>query len=62
MVNSHTIKKVYCLVRGENPMDRVLQSLKERGIMLESSSEYKIVALSTDLGQPDLGLTKEMME
>ena len=43
-------------------MDRVLQSLKERGITLESSSEYKIVALSTDLSQPDLGLTKEMME
>ena len=43
-------------------MDRVLQSLKERGITLESSSECKIVALSTDLSQPDLGLTKEMME
>ena len=62
MVNSHTIRKVYCLVRGENPMDRVLQSLKERDITLESSNEYKIVALSTDLSQPDLGLTKEMME
>jgi thioester reductase-like protein len=43
-------------------MDRVLQSLKERGITLESSSEHKIVALPTDLSQPDLGLTKEMME
>ena len=43
-------------------MDRVLQSLKERGITLEPSSEHKIVVLSTDLGQPDLGLTKEMME
>ena len=62
MVNSHTTRKVYCLVRGENPRDRVFQSLKERGITLESSSEYKIVALSTDLSQPDLGLTKEMME
>ena len=43
-------------------MDRVLQSLKDRGIKLKSSSEYKIVALSTDLSQPDLGLTKEMMK
>ena len=43
-------------------MDRVLQSLKERGITLESSSEYKIVALSTNFSQADLGLTKEMME
>ena len=42
-------------------MGKVLQSLKERGITLESSSEYKIVALSTDVNQPDLGLTKEMM-
>lgn len=43
-------------------MERVLQSLKERGITLESSSEQKIVALSTDLSQHDLGLTKDMME
>ena len=43
-------------------MDRVLQSLKERGITLEPSSEDKIVALSTDLGQLDLGLNKETME
>ena len=43
-------------------MDRVLQSLKERGIKLESSSEQKIVALSTDLSQTDLGLTKDMLE
>ena len=62
MVNSHSVRKVYCLVRGENPRERVLQSLKERGITCESSSKDKIVALSTDLSQPDLGLTKEMME
>ena len=43
-------------------MDRVLQSLRERGIKLESSSENKIVALSADFGQIDLGLGKEMME
>lgn len=43
-------------------MDRVLQSLKQRGITLESSNEFKIVALSTDLSKPDLGLSKEMME
>lgn len=43
-------------------MDRVLQSLKERGITLESSSEQKIVALSAELGQPHLGLTKDIME
>ena len=43
-------------------MERVLQSLKERGITLESSSENKIVPLITDLSQPNLGLTKEMME
>lgn len=62
MVNSDTVRKIYCLVRGENPMDRVLQSLKERGLTLESSSEYKIEALSTDLSKPDLGVTKEKIE
>ena len=34
-------------------MDRVSQSLKERSIKLEPSSEHKIVALSTDFGRPD---------
>ena len=58
MIKDHTIRKVYCLVRGENPMDRILKSMKERCIALQSSSEYKLVALSTDLNQPDLGLTK----
>lgn len=43
-------------------MDRILRSMKERGIALESSSEYKLVALSTDLSKSDLGLPKEMME
>lgn len=43
-------------------MERVSQSLKERGITLESSSVDKIVALSTDLGQLDLGLSQEIME
>ncbi|KAI9790851.1 MAG: hypothetical protein M1835_000701 [Candelina submexicana] len=62
MVDSHNTRKVYCLVRGGNPMDRVLQSLKERGITLEPLSKHKIVALSTDLSQPDLGLTEKMME
>ncbi|KAI9716320.1 MAG: putative NRPS-like protein biosynthetic cluster [Candelaria pacifica] len=62
MVNSHSTKKVYCLVRGDNPLDRVLQSLKERGTLLEPSSEHKIEALSTDFSQPDLGLTEKMME
>lgn len=43
-------------------MDRVLHSLKERHIALESSNERKIVALSADLSQADLGVGKEMME
>lgn len=62
MVASHSIRKVYCLVRGDNPTERISQSLKTRGIILESSSEHKIVGLSADLGRPDLGLTKEMVE
>lgn len=43
-------------------MDRVLQSLRERGITLESSSEHKVVALSADLSQPSLGLGRDMIE
>ncbi|TAQ86891.1 hypothetical protein B7494_g4802 [Chlorociboria aeruginascens] len=62
LVNSHGTSKVYCFVRGQKPMARVLESLKERGIELEASSLSKIVALTADPTQPDLGLSKEMVD
>ncbi|KAF3404524.1 Iterative polyketide synthase afoE [Talaromyces pinophilus] len=62
-INSHYITKVYCLVRGSNPLERVLQSLKDRGLELSTKdSVHKIVALSSNFSQPDLGVGKETFE
>lgn len=62
MVVSDSIVKVYCLVRGQNPMGRVLASLKERGIELDAASKAKIIALSADFSRRDLGVGDKMME
>ncbi|KAH6663644.1 hypothetical protein B0J14DRAFT_682919 [Halenospora varia] len=51
------ISKVYCLVRGENPMQRILDSLKERHLELPASSLAKIVAFSGDLSKPSFDLS-----
>lgn len=62
-INSHDITKVYCLVRGSNPLERVLKSLKDRGLELTTKDNvHKIVALSSDFSQPDLGVGKETFE
>jgi len=62
MVNNDGVNKVYCLVRGRDPMSRVLTSLKERGIELAEYSLSKVVAYSADFGKSDLGLGEEMIE
>lgn len=62
-INSNHISKVYCLVRGTNPLERVLKSLKERGLELSAKDNvHKIVALSSDFSQNDLGVGKETFE
>ncbi|KUL83693.1 hypothetical protein ZTR_07474 [Talaromyces verruculosus] len=62
-INSHHITKVYCLVRGSNPFERVLQSLKDRGLELTPKDNvHKIVALSSNFSQPGLGVGEETFE
>lgn len=55
------IDKVYCPVRGANPMQRILDSLKERGLELPEASKAKIIALAADLSQPDFGLDASIL-
>ncbi|PQE05301.1 NRPS-like enzyme protein [Rutstroemia sp. NJR-2017a BVV2] len=62
MVNGDGVRKVYCLVRGADPMGRVMKSLKERGLKLDAAAKAKIVAFTSDLALPDLGLGQAMME
>ncbi|KAI1097408.1 acetyl-CoA synthetase-like protein [Jackrogersella minutella] len=62
MVSSSQFNKVYCLVRGANPAERVLESLKTRGITLSPESEKKIIALEHSVDSPDFGLGAAMIE
>ncbi|RAL67420.1 hypothetical protein DID88_008175 [Monilinia fructigena] len=63
MVNSPKFRKVYCLVRGENPMDRVLKSINDRvDCLFTPSARSKVVAFTADLALTDLGLGKSLIE
>ncbi|OTB03018.1 hypothetical protein M426DRAFT_264025 [Hypoxylon sp. CI-4A] len=62
MVSSNKFDKVYCFVRGSNPLKRVLESLEIRSLTLSSENLDKIVALEYDISAPDFGLGESMME
>ncbi|KAI9642093.1 hypothetical protein NHQ30_009964 [Ciborinia camelliae] len=55
------VHKVYCLVRGENPNARIIESLMKRGLG-EISSDSRLVGLTSDLSNPDLGLSASKLE
>ena len=54
------VRSVYCLVRGENPKERVLQALKQRELSIPDPTLLK--AMKSDLSKPDLGLSPEMYQ
>ncbi|KAI1425249.1 acetyl-CoA synthetase-like protein [Xylaria sp. FL1777] len=60
MVAKRHIRKVYCFVRGADPMGRVLESLKLRGLKL--SSPEKVVAISANFSLEDFGLGEALIE
>ncbi|KAK2607921.1 hypothetical protein N8I77_006562 [Diaporthe amygdali] len=62
MLGNDSIARVYCLVRGSNPMDRVIDSLYQRGLQSTKLSRSKIVALVADVSEPDFGLDKATVE
>ena len=49
------VRKVYCLVRGENPKERVLEALRKRGLSVPDTTS--LIALTSDLSRSDLGLS-----
>lgn len=51
------VRKVYCLVRGENPQERILEALRQRDLSI--SDPARLVALTSDLSRGDLGLSTE---
>ncbi|RDW93763.1 putative NRPS-like enzyme [Aspergillus mulundensis] len=55
------VQKVYCFVRARSPLDaygRILESLRARRVYesLSTAAKNKLIALPSDLSQPDLGL------
>ena len=55
-----SIKHVYCLVRGSEPMQRVIAALRQRAF--EEPSSGKLTALTADLADPLLGLSTQTYE
>ncbi|KAI5928373.1 hypothetical protein F4810DRAFT_643318 [Camillea tinctor] len=63
LLNDPKIAKVVCLVRGQDALGRISESMKLRGLSLDGKDKSrveKLTALTTDnFGAPNLGLTPE---
>ncbi|KAL8666683.1 MAG: hypothetical protein Q9202_001221 [Teloschistes flavicans] len=53
--SSRSIAKVYCLLRGADPLSRLQKSLQDRKLSFETSKAHAVTA---DLSQPLLGLSE----
>ncbi|KAL8778824.1 MAG: hypothetical protein Q9194_001781 [Teloschistes cf. exilis] len=53
--SSRSVAKIYCLLRGADPLSRLQKSLQDRKISCETSKTH---ALTADLSQPSLGLSE----
>ncbi|KAL8403244.1 hypothetical protein RB594_008490 [Gaeumannomyces avenae] len=53
MASSRNVRRVYCLVRGRNPIARALESLSRRGLALDGPAMAKVSAHTADLGTAD---------
>lgn len=60
LLSRSDVRKVYCLVRGENPQDRVLDELRQR--RLDVPDTMLLVALTSDLSKENLGLSHETFD
>ncbi|KAL8765542.1 MAG: hypothetical protein Q9209_007413 [Squamulea sp. 1 TL-2023] len=56
LLTDKNISKVYCPVRGSNPLQRVFASLSQRHLDILERNQDKIFAFESDLSQPNLGL------
>lgn len=54
------VRRVYCLVRGENPQERVRQAIQQRSLSFPDPA--RLTVLKSDLSKPDLGLSPEMYQ
>ena len=54
------VRKVYCLVRGENPQERVLGALRKRNLSIPDTT--RLVTLTSDISRSGLGLSPEIFK
>ena len=54
------VRNVCCLVRGENPQERVLEAFRKRG--LSSPDTTRFVTLTSDISKSDLGLPPDLLK
>ncbi|KAI4098391.1 MAG: hypothetical protein LQ339_006446 [Xanthoria mediterranea] len=52
-----TITKIYCPVRGSNPLQRVFTALTTRHLSVSENDQAKIFAFESDLARPDFSLS-----
>ncbi|KAI1126135.1 hypothetical protein F5Y10DRAFT_293994 [Nemania abortiva] len=56
MANSADIDRIYCFVRGSDPMSRIFRSLRERKLVIRSGDEQKIIPVAANLSKPRFGI------
>ncbi|KAI0024929.1 hypothetical protein F4780DRAFT_794068 [Xylariomycetidae sp. FL0641] len=56
LLDDPQVERVYCLVRGSDPLSRITASLDERGLSLGGRATRAVALRSDDLGAPNLGL------
>ena len=54
LLQNSNVKKVFCLIRGPDPISRLHSSMETRGLAIEDPT--KLSVHSSDLSRPDLGL------
>ncbi|RDW78967.1 putative NRPS-like enzyme (JCVI) [Aspergillus mulundensis] len=62
MLNDETVSVVYCLTRRHNPKQAILDALEQKGLGVLPYRTTKIIALTSDLAQEDLGLKDDVVE
>lgn len=62
LVQSSRVEKIYCGVRGQNPQERIQNSLRKRGYAKDIYSSSKIYAVPYNMTQERLGLAPEAYE
>lgn len=61
ILSMERVKRIYCIVRGENPVERLRESLRKRNLSAEHLDD-KAVVVQGDLALASLGVESEKLE